>query len=220
MAFAARKVRQRDGVGEVPLGELEQTNPSGECLWLRRQETNQVCHALLQDPKFFRLLLRIDEELASAAHTGGCACGGVLHRANYPRKPRACPKEARADFESRFSFCCATCRKRKTSASVRFLGRRVYLGLAVVLASARHAGQRPAAARLSTELNISVRTLRRWRQWWGEQFPLTPLWQAHGTRFMPPVAMDRVPASLLERFTADAQEALLRLLVFLSPLTV
>jgi len=71
--------------------------------------------------------------------------------------------------------------------SVRFLGGRVYLGLAVVLASARHAGQKPAAARLSDELNIPLRTLERWRQWWRQQFPLTPLWQADGARFMPPL---------------------------------
>ena len=32
-----------------------------------------------------------------------------------------------------FSFCCHRCRKRATSVSVRFFGRRVYLGLAVVL---------------------------------------------------------------------------------------
>ncbi len=104
--------------------------------------------------------------------------------------------------------------------SVRFLGRRVYLALAVVLASARHAGQIPAAARLATELNIPVRTLQRWRLWWGEIFPLTSLWQATCARFMPPVATDLFPASLLERFAGDAHEVLLRLLVFLTPLTV
>lgn len=103
-----------------------------------------MCHALLHDPKFFQLLLRIDEELAAEVHAGRCECGGVLHRANYPRKPRACLNEVRSDFELRFSFCCADCRKRNTSTSVRFLGRRVYLGLAVVLGSARHAGQNPA----------------------------------------------------------------------------
>jgi len=179
-----------------------------------------VCHALLQDPGFFRLLLRADEELASEARSLGCACGGALHRANYPRKPRACLSEVRADFESRFSFCCNRCRRRTTSISVRFLGRRVYLSFAVVLASARHAGQRPAVARLATELNIPVRTLQRWRQWWGQQFPLTPLWHANCARFMPPVETALFPASLLERFAGDAAEALLRLLVFLSPLTV
>ena len=37
---------------------------------------------------------------------------------------------------------------------------------------------------------------------------------------MPPVATENGPASLLERFAGDAEGALLRLLVFLSPLTV
>ena len=179
-----------------------------------------MCHALLLDPGFFRLLLRIDEELAAEVHAGRCECGGVLHRANYPRKPRACLNEVRADFASRFSFCCADCRKRKTSASVRFLGRRVYLALAVVLGSARHAGQNPAAARVCTALAVPVRTLQRWRHWWQAQFPMTPLWQAACARFMPPVVSDRFPASLLERFSGNAEEALMRLLVFLSPITV
>lgn len=179
-----------------------------------------MCHALLQDPNFFRLLLRIDEELAGELRAAGCACGGVLHRADYPRKPRACPPELRADFESRLSFCCNRCRQRATSKSVRFLGRRVYLGLAVVLGSARHPGQHPAAARLSTMLDVPVRTLQRWRQWWGRQFPLTALWQATCARFMPPVATELIPASLLERFAGNAEEALMRLLVFLSPITI
>jgi hypothetical protein len=179
-----------------------------------------VCHAQLQDPNFFRLLLRVDQELAGDAKAVGCACGGVLHRANYPRKPRGCPDEVRADFESRLSFCCNRCRRRTTSMSVCFLGRRVYLALAVVLLSARHAGQTAAAARLSGALDIPVRTLERWRRWWRECFPLTPLWQVACARFMPPVATEQCPASLLERFVGDAEEALMRLLVFLSPLTV
>jgi len=179
-----------------------------------------VCHALLQDPKFFRLLLRIDEELAGQARAPGCACGGVLHRANYPRKPRACLNEVRADFESRFSFCCNRCRRRKTAMSVRFLGRRVYLGLAVVLMSARHVGQIGTAVRLATDLGVPVRTLQRWRQWWRTQFPLTPLWQVACARFLPAPATDAFPASLLERFAGQTGEALMRFLIFLSPLTV
>ena len=104
--------------------------------------------------------------------------------------------------------------------SVRFLGRRVYLALAVVLGSARHAGQTPAATRLSGILNVPLLTLRRWRHWWQVQFPQTPLWQAACARFMPPVVSDLFPASLLERFSGSTEEALMRLLVFLSPITV
>jgi hypothetical protein len=37
---------------------------------------------------------------------------------------------------------------------------------------------------------------------------------------MPPLDTESFPASLLERFAGDAAEALLRLLVFLSPITV
>lgn len=37
---------------------------------------------------------------------------------------------------------------------------------------------------------------------------------------MPPVRTEHCPASLLERFAGNAEQALLRLLVFLSPLTV
>lgn len=92
-----------------------------------------MSHFLLQDPRFFELLLRIDQELAQRSHAAGCACGGVLHCGNYPRKPRGCLIEVRFKFETRFSFCCNLCRKRTTSVSVRFLGRRVYLALAVVL---------------------------------------------------------------------------------------
>jgi hypothetical protein len=103
---------------------------------------------------------------------------------------------------------------------VCFLGRRVYLALAVVLMPARHAGQASAATRVSGMLDVPIRTLERWRHWWRDEFPQTPFWQVACTRFMPPIATEHVPASLLERFAGDAEGALLRLLVFLSPLTV
>ena len=37
---------------------------------------------------------------------------------------------------------------------------------------------------------------------------------------MPPATTERCPVSLLERFAGNAEEMLMRLLVFLSPLTV
>ncbi|MGH8531021.1 MAG: hypothetical protein ACRETN_14440 [Nevskiales bacterium] len=104
--------------------------------------------------------------------------------------------------------------------SVRFLGRRVYVMLAVVLMSTRALEGMPAAARLCAWLQVPRRTLRRWRQWWTTQFPQTPLWQAAGARFMPPPDVHLFPASLLVCFVGPAEQALLRLLVFLSPLTV
>jgi hypothetical protein len=103
--------------------------------------------------------------------------------------------------------------------SVRFLGRRVYLGLAVVLMSSGRVEATSTVAQLSEILAVPVRTIQRWRSWWAEQFPLTPLWQAACARFMPPIVLSQLPASLIERFAGSAGESLMRLLVFLTPLT-
>ena len=206
--------------GGSPSGNLNKRTPRGS-LWLPSLETVQVCHVDLQRSQFFLFLIRLDEELAAQAQCAGCSCGGVLHRANYPRKPRGCPTLAIRDaFSSRLSFCCSRCRRRTTSVSVRFLGRRVYLGLVVVLCSARHAGQNTAAARLCEALAVPLRTLQRWRRWWREDFMQTPLWQAMCARFMPPVSAQGLPGELLARFAGEATEALQRLLRFLAPITV
>ena len=206
--------------GGSPSGNLNKRTPRGS-LWLPSLETVQVCHVDLQRSQFFLFLIRLDEELAAQAQCAGCSCGGVLHRANYPRKPRGCPTLAIRDaFSSRLSFCCSRCRRRTTSMSVRFLGRRVYLGLVVVLCSARHAGQNTAAARLCEALAVPLRTLQRWRRWWREDFMQTPLWQAMCARFMPPVSAQGLPGELLARFAGEATEALQRLLRFLAPITV
>lgn len=178
-----------------------------------------MCHILLQNPKFFEILLRIDIGLAAQTLAAKCPCGDILHKADYPRKPRGCPIFARADYESRFSFCCGKCRKRSTPMSVRFLGRRVYLSLMVVLMSARRAGPTSTQMKLSKAIAVPARTIQRWRTWWTEIFPITPLWQASCARFMPPVAMAELPADLIKRFTGSAVESMVRLLAFLTPLT-
>ena len=63
----------------------------GESLFDQDQRHITVCHALLHDPKFLALLLRIDHELAARTRADGCPCGAALHRADYPHKPRAIP---------------------------------------------------------------------------------------------------------------------------------
>lgn len=123
----------------------------------------------------------------------------------------------RGDYSSRLSFCCAECRKRATALSVRFLGRRVYLALAVVLVSGLRRGSTSTGARLGAELGVARQTLQRWQAWWREQFPQTPLWRADCARFMPPVAAEQLPGELMERFAGAAHEAMLRLLIWLAP---
>jgi hypothetical protein len=104
---------------------------------------------------------------------------------------------------------------------VRYLGRRVYLGAVVVLVTALQAGVTPARAqRLFAWLGVSGRTLQRWRTWWRTSFVTTPFWRAVQGHFLPPVAVDTLPASLRARFAApDERFQLARLLRFLSPLT-
>ena len=126
----------------------------------------------------------------------------------------------RDDCSSRLSFCCSVCRKRATSLSVRFLGRRVYLALAVVLVSGSRTASTPTGVRLGAELGVARQTLQRWQAWWIEQFPLTPLWRATCGRFMSPVAQAQLPGELIARFAGPAHEALMRLLIWLSPATV
>jgi hypothetical protein len=183
-------------------------------------ETIKVCHTLLQSPQFFQLLLQIDAELAAQMHATLCQCGGVLHRANYPRKPKACPEEVIGDFKSRWSFCCNLCRKRSTPMSVRFLGRRVYVALAVVVLAVKRNKTNAAITQAAETLDVPERTIARWRQWWLQSFCATTLWQAQCARFMPSVELTELPQSLVARFTGAAHEAMVRLLRFLSPLSV
>jgi hypothetical protein len=194
------------------------TRPPRESLWLLRQETTEVCHGLLQDPAFFHFLQRIDEELASEARLGGCRrCSAALHSADYPRKPRGCPASVREEYSSRISFTCGRCQKRTTPASVRFLGRRVYLAVVLMLVSP-HGGAAEQALR--ERLPVAQRTLSRWRRWWSEEFQRTPFWQSVRERFAVVVDITRLPLSLLERFDAGTQgERMTQLLRFVSPLS-
>lgn len=91
--------------------------------------------------------------------------------------------------------------------------------LAVVLASTRSLDQMSMAGQLAAALDVPRRTLRRWRVWWTTLFPQTALWRSAGAGIMPPPDLQRLPDSLLAAFTGPPEAALLRLLVFLSPLT-
>lgn len=199
--------------------DFEQAVFVGESL-STKNETIKVCHTLLQSPQFFQFLLQIDTDLAAQMHASACHCGGVLHRANYPRKPKACPEEVLGDFQSRWSFCCNLCRKRSTPMSVRFLGRRVYVALAVVVLAVKRNKINAATTHAGEALGIPERTIARWRQWWLQSFCATTLWQAQCGRFMPSVELTELPHSLVARFTGTAHEAMGHLLKFLSPLSV
>jgi hypothetical protein len=175
--------------------------------------------------KIFEWLVEIDEETSRRVAAAGCpVCGGRLHRGDYDRKPRggllALCGEA---FCRRISLCCGRpgCRRRAMPPSVRFLGRRVYLGVAMVLASIV-ALTTPSAQELERKTGIPGRTVRRWRMYWENDFQKSRLFQEQQGRFLPPLCVARLPASLLERFERagrQEEEVLVHTLCFLAPMT-
>lgn len=181
-----------------------------------------MCHRLLSDARFHQLQLKFDMDLAATARLARCTeCGGRLDSANYPRKPRGATKLPN-DYETKFSFCCSRdgCRTRSTPASVRFLGRRVYLGAVVVLACAMQQGATPVRARrLGELLGVSLRTLARWRAWWRAAFVESTFWKAARVFLSPALDESGFPLCLLERFSPDEEERLTALLHFVRPLS-
>jgi hypothetical protein len=178
-----------------------------------------VYDAVLQDPSFFQFLLRIDQEFAAETRLARCRhCAGALHVADFPRKPRGCPASVVEEYSRRFSFTCGRCEQRATSASVRFLGRRVYVAVVLMLSSPPRG---LAAQDLSHRLSVPMRTLLRWRRWWTEEFLRTPFWQAARSRLMPPVLSIHLPRSLLDRFDVGSPtDRLAQALRFLSALSL
>ena len=168
------------------------------------------------------LLPKFDDDLAAKARAAGCEfCGGRLDVADYPRKPRG-SDELGDDYAWRRSFCCAVegCRRRCTPPSVRFLGRKVYLGAVVVLATALQQGpSKRSVTKLSALLGINRRTLVRWRRWWSTRFAASRFWTSLRGRFVPAVDETAMPASVLSRVTASDEPAVVVLLRLLAPIS-
>lgn len=61
---------------------------------------------IVLDGEFYLLLYEADKQLTAKVKAQGCTCGGRLHVANYPRKPRGLPPEVEDLYATRFSLCC------------------------------------------------------------------------------------------------------------------
>ena len=178
---------------------------------------------ILQDRRCYQFLEEVDGERAEVMRLGGCTwCGRRLHRADYDRKPRGGPSDVLDRWDKRASFCCEKdgCRKRHTPPSVRFLGRKVYLGVVVVLVAAMmHGPNGRRVSELHEALGIDTRTLNRWRQWWLEHFVRTPFWKARRGRFMPVLDEAVMPFCLAEAFGVEKRTGRIKLMEFLCPIT-
>jgi hypothetical protein len=180
---------------------------------------------LLHSRSFWSFLTSIDRDLAERTRRNACSCGGRLHCSNYPRAPRGGPGDLPEEYHYRFSFCCDRdgCRRRATPPSVRFLGRKVYLGAVVILISAMRQGPAPRRAReLSRLFDVDAATIARWQSFWRDQVPQTPFWKTARGRLVPVVEIVSLPFSILEAFlrAADQRQGWARILKFLSPITI
>jgi hypothetical protein len=171
--------------------------------------------------EFFEMLERQDEAITERVAAAACpVCGGPLHRGDYERKPRGglIAPEGETSVK-RFSLCCGRegCRRRATPPSLRFLGRRVYLGVVVILASiVAHALD--AATEIRAATGVPARTTRRWLAWWMGPFLRTEVFVAIRARLIE-VAEAALPASMLERLPGTKTEQVRLLAQLLAPLS-
>ena len=61
-------------------------------------------HELPRHASFWAFLFSVDQDLAEQARQKKCPCGGCLHRANYPRKPRGGGDDLPAEYGCRLGL--------------------------------------------------------------------------------------------------------------------
>lgn len=180
---------------------------------------------LCQKASLFYLLFRIDKDLAEKARAARCPyCGGPLHYANYPRKPRGVSNHLPDECLIRFSFCCGrdNCRRRVIPPSCRFNGARVYwhgVMLAIMtLRQGRSAGK--MAQRFQKFFGITRNTVARWITWYRDVFPLSATWLRIRGLVSPTVNNANLPADLVKDTIAHCsspEEGLITCLRLLCP---
>ncbi len=172
--------------------------------------------------EFLEGLRALDAAIVERAAAEKCRdCAGPLHRGDYPRKPRGGLVAPDADgFTRRFSLCCGRdgCRHRATPPSVRFLGRRVYVGAVVIVASVA-ALAATAAASAQRVTGVPARTLRRWLRWWRGPFTTSAPFVELSARLVPSLSRSALPTSILQRLGGEPAVRIQRLLAWLAPIT-
>ena len=176
-------------------------------------------HSILSNARVWAFLKRVDAAEAEASRAAGCPrCGGDLHSASYLRKPYGLSADLRDDAR-RFSLCCSVCRRRVKPPSVRFFGRRFYVGALFLVVSALAVAGGVRLQTIARRCGVPASTLRRWQRWWQETFPLTPEWRAK--RGALAAAPGEAPLRWLLRSIRGSglRSRLLRSLVWLLPWT-
>lgn len=160
---------------------------------------------LLKNPSFFYILLKLDQESANALQSKGCShCGGPLHIANYPRKPRGLASDLNADdFAIRYSFCCGHCRQRHTPVSTLFFCRKVYSAAMIVIAAMIIQGATDFRVRALNALGIPKQTIYRWLAWWRNNFSQSQTWQEIKSAF---IGVHQLPLDSVNKMQGEDQK--------------
>jgi hypothetical protein len=148
---------------------------------------------IISNASIFITLQEIDKDLADQAHLASCPnCGDKLDRGNYQRKTRGIP-DLQGPTQTRHSLCCRgkDCRKRTVVPSVLFYGRFVYSSLTLLLISYFLVGGNFRVRKIQKKLNIDRRTLLRWKKYWSDYFPYTPLSKIIQSRFPSLISMPK-----------------------------
>lgn len=182
-----------------------------------------MSHKFLTNSTFHKLLYEIDLNIADEHRKKCCShCGGILHQSDYPRSPFGLLQALRVYYQSRISFCCGRCRKRSTSQSVRFFGRRRFPASILILISALMMGatqRRCLSVQRHFGVTVSRRTWQRWRRWWQEHFPSTPFWQKSKGIISVQALQGPFPRVLLALYKGELTKKIMSLLRFFAPLT-
>lgn len=160
--------------------------------------------------------------------------------ATYRRKPRGFPKDIQADllekyFSFRLSYLCLNrdCRKRTTPPSCRFLGRKVYVATAILLACrAIELGQAVSLEEIRRLIVafIPKRTARRWIAWWRQAVWSGAFWREWQGQIKGDIQRDHFLCGVWGHFegvmrpwppvgTDSVAEIAQRILLFFSPIT-
>jgi len=179
-------------------------------------------HPLLTDARFHNSLFDLDRLIAKQVQQAQCQlCHGNLHQSHFLRKPRGVPEGTDPDYSIRFSYCCGTegCRKRFTPPSMRFLSRKVYSSVVIILIfllKPETNDSRIEKINVLLGTTLSIETLRRWRHFWTKNVPQTHTWKRLAFSH---THAQSLPVSLLALFQKPLNQQLKMGLKLILPLT-
>lgn len=175
------------------------------------------------DIAFSEALYQEDKKIAQRFYKQNCQydCSGIYYTSNYPRKPRGITPESEHHYNFRFSFCCSNCRLRFTPETVRFLGRKVYVALFIMMILSTNEKLQNELIELPPQ-SIAPITFKRWIVWWDLIVQKSPAWKKLVGLLSANIENIFLPLFIVDQFiqdTVDFNKSVLSMLEFISPIS-